>query len=413
MPTESVELVVVPELESAKKLALITPESALSVKEAYLPLFTAFLALEKEAADIAVNAPKAAHEMQMSLRKIRTSADKSRKSLGEEAKRYKDAVDEVYNILEARLVPIEERMKSIAKAEEIAAKERALKLRDKRLAELAPFGQDNSFYDLANLPETQFQQLMSSQKTAHEAKQAALKKEADDRAAAEEARLKREADLKADRDRLAKEAADRQAALDKLAAETKRLKAEADAKLAAQAKAAADQAARLKKEADAKLAAQAKAAADEAAKIKKANDDRLAKEAADRAAQEKVAQAKRDAEEKAAQAERDRVKAAQDLQAKLEREALETQAKTAQQAAQLLLDAENARKEREAQAKAKADEATKQAARAPDTEKVLAFARAIEAVQVPTLSTNVDLPKRIADQSAKYVKWLRAEAGKL
>lgn len=386
------------DLPEAKKLALITAESVSAVKATYLPHFTTFLELEKQAKEVSVNAPQAAHKMQMALRKVRTGADKDRKTLNENARLYVDAVNEVYNLLEARVTPIEERMESIAKAEKIAAQEKANALKVKRLAELTPFGQDNTFYDLANLPEMQYQQLLGSQKVAFDTRQAELAKAEADKVAAEQARLKREANLAAENKRLADEAAKKQKALD----DAKRAADEIAKKAADALKVAEAEKAKLKADADARLAAQAKAASDKAAKEK-----------ADRDAADKAAQAKRDAAEKVAQAERDRIKAEQDKATAAALAKANEATRLAFEEAKKLAEAEQVRQaalrakviaEREAQAKA--DVAT-------DAEKVLVFARAIEAVQIPTLSTNQDLTKKLIEQTAKMVKWLRSEAAKV
>lgn len=400
MSTESTSLVIIPGVE-ASKLALITPDSALSVKAAYLPHFTAFLELEKQASQIAVNSPKLARLMRLDLRKVRVAAEKDRLSLGNEAKRYKEAVDQVYNLLEDRLKPVEQRMESIERAEEIAIKEKAEALKVGRLAELAPYGQDNVFYDLANLPESQYVALRDSQKTAHEAKLAAAAKAEADRAAAEQARLKREADLAAENTRLAKEAeAARKAkvAADQAAAE-ERGKAEAER-------------ARIQKQAADQIAAQAKAAADEAARLKKVADDKLAKEraerdAADKLAKEKAAQERIESEAKAkrerdvAQAEADKRQKA--LEAKLAQER-EASAKVAQQ-----LAAKQAAEDAKIAAQT---EALHRAATASDREKLGALSTAIRTLKVPTL-TNEALHAKILDQFARMAKWIDTEGSKL
>lgn len=221
-------------IASAKKLALITSESASAVKAAYLPHFTSFLELEAQAANIAVNAPKAAQRMRLDLRKIRTAADKDRKALGEEGRRYVDAVNEVYNILEERLRPIELRMEGIEKAEERAIEERQAQVKAARVAELTPFattaGVSIEFYDLAKMPPVQYDQLLANTKGLADAKLAADAKIEADKVAAEAVRVKREADLAAENARLAKEAEERdkveQEAQAKREAEAKKLAAD-------------------------------------------------------------------------------------------------------------------------------------------------------------------------------------------
>lgn len=385
----------IPGIQDAKKLALITPESASAVVVAYSPHFTAFLELEEKAKLIAVNAPVAAKRMRLDLRKVRVEADKSRKTLGEEGRRYVEAVNEVYNLLESRLSPIEERMESIEKAEERAEAERKAAIKAARLFELLPYGQDNTFYDLANLPEVQYLQLRDSQKMAHEAKQAAVLKAEQDRVAAETAKETERLRLKTENDRLAKEAAD-----------AKRAKDEADRKAEETRKAAEAEKAKLKAESDAQLAAQVKAAADEAARLKKVNDDKLAKEAADRAAQEKVAQA-----------ERDRLKAIEDAKAKATLDAANREIEAANKKAQDLAKAEAQRKANEVEVAAKVAELARKAAAAPEKERLLSFAKVVRALSKvnPKLKTEagIALAGKIEGQIAKFATWVEGEAAKL
>lgn len=411
MPTESVELVIVPELETSKELAVLNPESRLTLKQVFTPFFVDFKTLQTEASEIAVNAPVAARAMRLKLRKVRVACDKARKQAGEDAMTYKKSVDGIYKLLESNLDPIETRMEGIERAEQIAAQEKANALKTKRLAELLPFGQDNTFYDLANLPEMQYQQLLGSQQVAHEAKQAAIKKEADDRAAAEQARLKRETDLAAENARLAAETKVKQKALDdaKRAADEIAKKAEADRKAALDKLAA--ETARLKADADAKLAAQVKAATDEAARIKKVADDKAAKDAADRATAEK-----------AAQAERDKAKAAQD---KVTVDALakaDAATKRAFEEAQKLFEANEIRQKalrdkatQEREAQALVVENARKAAAAPDKEKLLTFAQTLRDLYLPIPSSPAAqvLMLKIRDQGAKFANWVVSEANKL
>ncbi len=388
---------VIPGIQDAKKLALITPESASSVVAAYTPHFASFLELEEKAKSIAVNAPAAAKRMRLDLRKVRVEADKSRKSLGEEGRRYVEAVNEVYNLLEGRLSPIEERMESIEKAEERAEAERKAALKGKRVGELTPYA-DCTFYDLAGMPEMQYQALLTQSKNAFDAQQLAIQQAEEKRLADEAAKEQERIRLATENAKLQAEAAIKQKALD----DAKKIADDLARKADEERKKADAETARLKAESDAKLAAQAKAAAAEAARVKKANDDKLAKEAADRAAKDK-----------ADQAERDRVKAAEDAKAKAERDALACEAEAAKKKADELVAKEKARQAHEAEAKAQADREAKQAAAAPDKAKLLAFVKAIDSLSVPKLTTNGDLNRKLADQTAKFSRWVESEAAKL
>lgn len=416
MTTASTELTIIPGIE-ANKLALITPESALAVKNAYLPHFTAFLELEKQAAEIAVNSPKLARVMRLDLRKVRVAAEKARKELGVEAKNYKEAVDQVYNLLEDRLKPVELRMEGIEKAEEIAAKERADALKAARVAELTPFativGSDITFYDLANMPEAQYIALRDSTKAAAEAKLLAIKQAEEARVAAEAAKEAERVRLAEENRKLAAEAAERQKALDaerakveeerkKAAAEAERLRKENEAKLAAERAAN-----------DARLAAQHKAAAEKEAKTR-----------AEREAAEKAAQAKRDAEAAAERNVREQEakkaaaeQAARDKVAKAERDRLAAEAEKARLQAKKLVDEAKAREDAEKARKAKEAEEAAKAAAAPDKERLLTFAKLVRNLEQvnPKLTSEagLKLSVTISGQIERFAKWVETEAGKL
>jgi len=322
--------------------------------------------------------------MQMALRRVRVDADKERKKMGENARLYTDAVNEIYNALEARLKPVEDRMFSIAKAEELAIKERAAKLKEARIAELTPFAAvtatDISFYSLSDMPEGQYQALLASIRTAAETRIAEIKQAEEARIAAEAARVQREKDLAIENLRLAAESAAREKALEE------------------ERKKAAVEVERVRKENETKLVAERKKSADEAARIRKIADEKAAKERAEREAHEKKLVEER--------------KTHDALVAK-QRAELEAKAEAARKEAQKLAEAEAVRKAQEAKEKSDQEEKARKAASAPDRDKVLAFAKAIQSVTPPILTTSPALSKLIAEQSAKFVKWLEGEARKL
>lgn len=393
MATPSTELVIVPGIE-ASKLALITPESAHAVKAAYIPHFTTFLELEKAALNVAINRPKEARIVRLDLRKVRVAADKSRVDLGLEAKHYKEAVDQVYNLLEDRITPLEKRLNEIEKQEELAEKARVEKLKQERFVLLSPFI-DPAFYDLGNMPEGQWTQLYDQSKAAFEAKKVAEVKAEADRVALEAAKEAERIRLKAENDKLAKEAAERQKALDIANQKAEQERKRADAEKA-----------RLQAESDAKLAAQAKAAADEAARVKKANDDKLAKERVEREAAEKVIQAKRDEEAR---------KIAEKV--KVERNKLAAEAEKARLETKKLVDEAKAREDAE---KAKVEEAklaAEKAATQPDKAKLMSFAHIVRNLQQvnPKLTTAAGkkVGATIEGQIERFSKWVEGEANKL
>lgn len=290
-PTPTAPLTLVDaELEKALVTSNLSPDGIQSLRQSFAPYFTKFHELAVAAEKIPATAPKTARAMRLELRAVRIAAEKTRKEQGEDALRRKKAIDGINNLLLYALTPIEERMDQIEKAEEIAEAKRKAELKETREKTLQPLGMDTSFYNLAEMPEDVFQQLLTNAKSAYQAKlDAAAKAEAEriaretaereerERIRAENERLKKEAEERErvtaeERKRLAKE---REEAADKLAAEQEKARKERE-EIERKAKIAADIAAALakkEKEAREKVEAQLKAQ-------KEAEDKRLAEEAA-------------------------------------------------------------------------------------------------------------------------------------
>lgn len=269
--TQTAMVVVEPPAELIKAVseAGLTTDGAASLQEGFAPHFVDFHELSTQAATIADNEPKAARAMRLNLRKVRSSAEKTRKELKADSLRRGKAIDGLKHLLDYQLVPVENRMEEIEKAEERREAQRIADLKESRTAELSPFA-DPEYYALGVMPEEQWVELLAGARAAHEAKEAAAiaaeeKRIADERAA-EEARVKREKEEAAERERIKLE----NEALAKVAAEEKAKREAAEAKAEkerkkAQAKVEAENAKR-----DAAEAAQRKA---EAAKLKKLEDE--------------------------------------------------------------------------------------------------------------------------------------------
>jgi hypothetical protein len=269
---------------------------------------------------------KQARDLRLKLVKVGTAMEKMRKDAKEESLRTGKVIDGMANVIKFTVIePQKDRLEQMEKFAERAEAERKAKLKALREELLAPFMADTTFYDLSNMPEETFAQLLDSSRLAHESRIAAAKKAEEDRIAAEAARIAEEKRIREENERLRKEAEEQAKAQ---AAE--RAKAEAERR-------AVEEAARKERE-----AIQAKAEAER-------------KEAAAKA-----------------QAEHDRLQAI----------AAEERAKAAK------LEAE-ARAKAEAEfARQKAEEAAaKKAARAPDKAKVVKLAEVVKAIALPECST--------------------------
>ena len=315
---------------------IIPPNSGLeppqreSLQVSFAPYFQQ--AAELKIATDAITEPKEARAARLELRKVRTGAEATRKTLKEESLRMGKAIDGANNILLAMIVPIEEKMEAIEKAAERAELARISAIvadRTERLQEVGGVIPSN----LGVLTDDQSSAILKD--------------------AAELQRIKAEREAKEEEERLAKIEADR-IERERIAAENERLKAEA-AETARLAKIEAD-----------RIAAER---AEEQRKARAEQEKREAAFAEERAKAEAAARAERDK----ADIERRKLEA-EAAQARKEAEA--AQAKIREQEA----EAERAKKA-EAAARAKA-------AKAPDADKLASLLGSIKSLQVPELATD-------------------------
>lgn len=309
--TPVTDLALVPaELIKAVESTALAVEGRATLRDSFVHHFVKFHELAEAASQIAVNAPKAAREMRLSLKAVRVASEKTRKGLKDDIVVRGRAIDSIHAILETQITPLEERLDKIEKAEEIAAAERKAALKKEREETLKPYGINTVFYPLGEMDDATFNQLHNDTKLAHEARQEQARKAEADRIAAEEKAAQERAEkekadaaererIRLENERLKKEAAekeeaDRQERLREQARrEVERQKAEAERaeiqrksdELQRQANEAAAAAKKVQDELEAKLAAEraesARLAAEQKAAQDKIESDRLAKEKAD------------------------------------------------------------------------------------------------------------------------------------
>ena len=307
----------------------VSAETVESLKSAFVPIAIEAEAAISEARSIVINGEpkvseaKAAAGARRRLKDARLTCERTRKSIKEDSLRKTKAIDGVAGYIAAQIEPEESRMQEIEDYEARQIEARKAKFKRDREAALQPYIADLSFYQLGEMPQSAFDQLLESSKTAHEARIAAA--------------------AKAEADRLAKEKADRQERA-RIAAENARLKAEADAR---------------------ELAA-------------KAERDRAAKELA-------AAQAKAKREREAVEAKAREERRAAEAKAQREREAAAEALRQEREARAKLEAAAQAKADAEAKRIAAEQEAVRKAAAAPDNAKILAVAAVVRAVVVPPI----------------------------
>lgn len=296
------------------------------------------LAKESEATDA-----KSARELRLKMVKARTAITATKDEAKADIKLAGNIIDWYHNKGRDQLAAAEARLREIEEAEERKEAARKAALKAERTAELSAYGVDCQFYQLGEMPDEGYRQLLESSKVAFEARKAAEAK------AAEEARIAAE---KAEQERKAKEAAE--------LAERERIKAE-NARLQAE-KQAAEKAAKMERE---KAEAAARKAAEEKAAI------------------EARAKAEREAAAEAARKERESIEA----KAKAEAEKAAQLAKMEREKREALEKAERERIAAENERKAKEAAAARAAAAAPDKEKLVALANALKAIAMPEMAT--------------------------
>jgi hypothetical protein len=290
-----------------------------------------------------------AREGRLQLKQVRVNAKKTHDKLKEESLIQGRFIDAIYNLIEGVTKPIET---ALLEKEQFVERQEAARIeaiRVSRAEALAVYEVDTSFYDLGNMPESSYAQLLENSRIAAESRAQAQRKAEEDRIAAEKAEQEERA---------------------RIAEENARLKAEAEkreAEIAAERKAREDAEAIERARVEAEQKAKDEAARAEQAKIE-AENERLRQEAE---------------------------KARRELQAKADAEA---------EAARK----EAARVESERIAKI---EAARKAAQAGDAEKVLTYIDSLDAVQGPIVSNPA--AQAIVNSVMSVLAKARTQAGNL
>ncbi len=154
------------------------------------------------------------HDMEMKLRKIRTDADKERLALGKSALRKKQAIDGHFKVIRFCTEPAEEHLREQKNFVKLAKEKRLAELSESRIEQLSEFEVDTEpsfwqrqceFYNLAEMSEGGFQQLLETVKFQHERKLADQKKEEEELVARAAAEVKRQKEMEAENERLVAE----------------------------------------------------------------------------------------------------------------------------------------------------------------------------------------------------------------
>jgi len=204
----------------------LAPETSKTLQELFNPLFEQadeWVAKAKEINVTDCNQTRemaVARQVRLALRDIRVNTEKVRKTAKEESLRKGKAIDGIANVIKYLIEPIEEHLEKQEKFVELQEEKRKDELRDKRVSQLEKYELDLTVYDLRNMTEETFTDLVKSQDLLIEQRQ---KAEAE-RIAKEKAEAEERERMRIENEKLKKQAAEAEA-------EAKKVKAEQDEKL--------------------------------------------------------------------------------------------------------------------------------------------------------------------------------------
>lgn len=160
--------------------AELTTQEAL--KEAFLPFFEKAEEWKSKAEGLIVTdvsqikEMKLAKEARLSLKDVRVSVEKKRKELKEDSLKKGKAIDGIASVLKNLIEPIEQHLEKQENFIAIHEAKLVAELKAHRLERLKPYEVNTTFYDLINMPESDFEQLVISSKISHENKQEETRK---------------------------------------------------------------------------------------------------------------------------------------------------------------------------------------------------------------------------------------------
>ena len=156
-----------------------------------------------------------ARKVRLALQKIRTDTEKVRKRLKEQSLREGKAIDGIANIIKAVIVPLEEHLQKQEKFAENKEREEKERIHTERVSKLEKYVEDVNLYNLKEMSDEAFEQLLEGSKKARLEASRAEEKAEEKRIADEKAEKEMNEKNRIERERLEKEAKDRDVALAK------------------------------------------------------------------------------------------------------------------------------------------------------------------------------------------------------
>ena len=189
-------------MENTNQLITVVQENnlsedfAVSLQNAFSPLFESARSIANEGKEIVVTSEDQrelmtlARNKRLELRDVRIETENLRKRLKEQSLRTGKAIDGMANIIKFLIVPVEEHLELQEKFIELKIEKELSLLAEKRTQELEQYEVITTDYDLRNMSEEGYKQLLNNSRIAFEAKQAKAKEEEE----AKEEEAKRQAE---------------------------------------------------------------------------------------------------------------------------------------------------------------------------------------------------------------------------
>ena len=214
MENQLIKVVELNGLEKSKSETIVNHFQSFLVKANSLEQ-EARLIIVKDASD--VEEMKKARETRLELQKIRVNAEKTRKQLKEQSLREGKAIDGMANIIKAVIVPLEEYLQSMEDFVEIQENKRKDEQEQNRKELIQPYmnaeEEVTNLYNLREMSEDGFNQLLKAHKEAYEAAKVAEAKAEKERLAREAAEMKERQRIVKENEKLKKEAMKRESLL--------------------------------------------------------------------------------------------------------------------------------------------------------------------------------------------------------
>lgn len=296
--TNEIEVTELNPVETLIKQNGLEVETAKSLHDSFMPFFEQAEDWKKKAESIVVTSIEQTREMQMArqarlaLKDIRVDVEKTRIRLKEDIVRKGKAIDGIANVIKYLIEPIEGHLKQQEDFIKVQESKRIAELKEERTKLIQPFLQDcetdTSYYDLGNMPEQTFNNLLKTLELGYNERIATQQRIEAERIAKEKAEAEERERIRIENERLKKEALEKEKQL-----------AEERAKAEAEKKAIEEKARKAKAEADAKAK---KLIAEQDAKLKKEREEKEKLEAELKAKEEQekaLLKAQKEAEKKA------------------------------------------------------------------------------------------------------------------